>query len=131
MSAKRFHSRQVAMDSCITPWAIYPSHVYQKYTVINANILSCIIHQLNIKQYHEMTIEYLSFIHFVGRLLLDLSSFMTSSSLIQILIWIRGPSRIQFFIFLITSRIFFESWALDIQFLPSSLLLLWVEFLLV
>ena len=31
---------------------------YQQYTVINANILSCIIHQLNINKC--MTIEYLS-----------------------------------------------------------------------
>ena len=67
-----------------------------------ANILSCITHQLNInkcitKQYHEMTIEYLSFIRFVGRFLLDpsassSSSFMTSSFLIQMLRWIRGSS---------------------------------------
>ena len=69
------------MERCIAPWATYSSH---------ANILSCITHQLNIKQCHEMTIEHLSFICFVGRLLLDpsassSSSFMTSSFLIQIL----------------------------------------------
>ena len=85
------------MESCIAPWATYPSHAYQKYTVINANILSCITHQLNIikcitKQYHEMTIEYLSFIFFMGRLHLDhsaltSSSFMKSSFLIQMIRW--------------------------------------------
>ena len=58
------------------------------HTIINENILSCITHKLNIKKYHEMIIEYLSFICFVGRLLLDpsassSSSFMTSSFLIQ------------------------------------------------
>ena len=79
---------------------------HNMHTVINANILSCITHQLNTKQYHEMTIEYLYFICFVGRLLLDhsgssSSSFMKLSFLIQMIRWIRGSSRIEFFIFLI------------------------------
>ena len=72
-----------------------------------------------------MTIEYLSFIHFIGRLLLDpstssSSSFMTSSFLIQMIRWIRGSSRIEFFTFLIAWGIFFEWWELDLQLLPSS-----------
>ena len=50
-----------------------------------------------------MTIEYLSFICFVGRLHLDhfalsSSSFMKSSFLIQMIRWIRGSSRIEFHI---------------------------------
>ena len=45
-----------------------------------------------------------------------------SSFLIQMLIRIRGSSRIEFFIFLIAWGIFFESWSLDLQFLPSFLL---------
>ena len=62
-----------------------------------------------------MTIEYLSFIRFVARLLLDPStsspsSFMTSSFLIQMVRWIRGSSRVEFFIFLSARGIFFESW---------------------
>ena len=70
------------------------------------NNLSCITHQLNIikcitKKYHEMATEYLSFICFVGRLHLDhsalsYSSFM-KSSFIQMIRWIRGSSRIEFF----------------------------------
>ena len=91
---------------------------HHMHTIINANILSRITHQLNIKQYHEMTTEYLSFIHFMDRLLdpsaLSSSSFMTSSFLIQMLRWIRGSSRIEFFIFLIAWGIFFESSELDI-----------------
>ena len=74
------------------------------------------------------------FICFVGRLLLSTSSsssFITTSFLIQMLLWIRGSSIIQFFIFLITWGIFFESWELDLQFLPSYFLLLWVEIFLV
>ena len=73
-----------------------------------------------------MTIEYLSFIRFVGRLLLDhsassSSSFMKSSFLIQMIRWIRGLSRIEFFMFLIAWGIFFEIWwDLDLQMLPSS-----------
>ena len=81
-----------------------------------------------------MTIEYLSFIHFVGRLLLDSStssssSFLTSSFLIQMIRWIRGSSRIEFFIFLIAWGIFFEWWEFDLQLLPSSSfpLMSWAE----
>ncbi len=81
-----------------------------------------------------MTIEYLSFICFVGRLHLDhsalsSSSFMKSSFLIQMIRWIRGSSRIEFFIFLIAWGIFFEWWELDLQLLPSSssLLMSWAE----
>ena len=47
-----------------------------------------------------MTIEYLSFICFVGRVhhsALSSSSFMKSSFLIQMIRWIRGSSRIEFF----------------------------------
>ena len=76
-----------------------------------------------------MTIEYLSFICFMGRLHLDHSAlssspFMKSSFLIQMIRWIRGSSRIQFFIFLIAWWIFFEWWELDLHLL---LLFLWVE----
>ena len=76
-----------------------------------------------------MTIEYLSFICFMGRIHLDhsalsSSTFMKSSFLIQMIRWIRGSSRIEFFIFLITWGIFFEWWELDLQFLPSSFSLL-------
>ena len=82
-----------------------------------------------------MTIEYLSFICSVGRLLLDpsassSSSFMASSFLIQMIKWIRGSSRIEFFITLIAWGIFFEWWELDLQLLPSSFLLLGVAILL-
>ena len=104
---------------------------------INVNNLSCITHQLNTikcitKQYHEMTIKYLSFNCFVGKIHLDhctlsSSSFMKSSFLIQMIRWIRGSSRIEFFIFLIAWGIFFEWWELDLQFLPSSSSPLWVE----
>ena len=65
----------------------------------------------------------LIFICFVGRLLLlasSYSSFIKSPFLIQMIIWIRGSSRIEFFIFLIAWGIFFEWWELDLQFLPSS-----------
>ena len=49
-----------------------------------------------------MTIEYLSFVCFVGRIHLDhspssSSSFMKSSFLIQMIRWIRDSSRIEFF----------------------------------
>ena len=44
--------------------------------------------------------------------------------------WIRGSSRVEIFIFLINWGIFFESWNLYLQLLPSSFLLLWVEILL-
>ena len=72
-----------------------------------------------------MTIEYLYFICFVGRLHLDhsalsSSSFMKSSFLIQMIRWISGSSRIEFFIFLIAWGIFFEWWELDLQLLLSS-----------
>ena len=93
------------------------------------------------KQMHNKTISWndnwiLIFICFVGRLLLDpssssSSSFIIASFLIQILRWIRGSSRVEFFIFLIAWGIFFESWAVDLQLFPSSLLLLWVELHLV
>ena len=78
----------------------------------------------------------LIFICFVGRLILEpsassSSSFMTSSFLIQVLRCIRGSSRVDSFIFLISWGIFFELWELDVQFLPSSLLLLLVEIILV
>ena len=89
------------------------------------------------KQVHNKTISWndnwiLIFICFEGRLLSNssYSSFITSSFLIQMLKWIRGFSRIEPFIFLIAWGIFFESWELDIQFLPFPLLLLWVEILL-
>ena len=62
-----------------------------------------------------MTIEYLSFICFVGRIHLDHSA---SSFLIQMIRWIRGSSGIEFFIFLIAWGIFFEWWELDLQLLP-------------
>ena len=42
-----------------------------------------------------------------------------------------GSPRIESFIFLIAWGIFFESWELDLQFLPYFLLLLWVEIFLV
>ena len=100
---------------------------------INVNNLSCITHQLNTikcitKQYHEMAIEYLSFICFMGGLYLDhsylsSSSFMKSSFLIQMIRWIRGSSRIEFFIFLIAWGIFFEWWELDLLPYSSSLLI--------
>ena len=83
-----------------------------------------------------MATEYLSFICFVGRLLLDhsassSSSSMKSSFLIQMIRWIRGSSRIEFFIFLIAWGIFFEWWEVDLQFAPIFLLLfLWDELLL-
>ena len=72
-----------------------------------------------------MTIEYLAFVCFMGRLLLDhsassYSSFMKSSFLIQMIRWIRGSLRIEFFTFLIAWGIFFEWWELDLQLLPSS-----------
>ena len=71
-----------------------------------------------------MAIEYLCFVCFMGRILLDhstssSSSFMTSSFLIQMIRWIRGSSRIEFFITLIACGIFFEWWELDLQLLPS------------
>ena len=54
---------------------------------------------------------------------------MKSSFLIQMIRWIRGSSRIEFFIFLITWGIFFEWWELYLQLLPyySSLLMSWAE----
>ena len=77
----------------------------------------------------------LIFICFMDRILLEPSSsssysFMTSSFLIQILRWIRGSSSVESFIFLIAWGIFLGWWELDIQLLPFSLLLLWVELLL-
>ena len=83
------------------------------------------------KQMHNKTISWndnwiLIFICFVGRLLLEPSA---SSFIIQMLRWIRGSSRIEFFIFLIAWGIFIGSWELDLQFLPSSLFLLWIKLL--
>ena len=82
------------------------------------------------KQMHNKTISWndnwiLIFIHFVGRLLLKIfsssfSSFMTSSFLIHMLIWIRGSKIIESFIFLIAWGIFFRWWELDLQLLLSS-----------
>ena len=76
-----------------------------------------------------MTIEYLSlFVSWVDSfndpLASSSSSFVTTSFLIQMLRWIRGSSRIESFIFLIAWRIFFGSWELDLQLLPSSLSLI-------
>ena len=78
---------------------------------------------------------YLSFIRFVGRLLLDpstssSSSFIIASFLIQMLRCIRFSSRFESFVFLIACGISFRWWELDLQLLPYSLLLLWVELLL-
>ena len=91
------------------------------------------------KQMHNKTISWngnwiLIFISLVGRLLLDpstssSSSFTIASFLIQMLRWIRGFSRVESFIFLIAWGVFFQSWEIDLQLLPSSLLLLWVELL--
>ena len=129
-------------DKFLCIMQLFSQHNIYPYLInfIHATSLSCIKHPLNIikcitKQYHEMTIEYLSFIRFVGRLLLDPStsssfSFMTSSFLIQMIRWIRGSSIFEFFIFFIAWGIFFGWWELDLQLLPSSLLLLWVELLL-
>ena len=47
--------------------------------------------------------------------------FFLASFLIQMLRWIRGSSRVDFFIFLIAWGIFFGWWELDLQLLPSSL----------
>ena len=76
-----------------------------------------------------------TYLCFVGRILLEPSvsssySFRIASFLIQMLRWIRGSSRVEFFIFLIAWGIFFGLWELDLQFLPSSLLFLWIELLL-
>ena len=85
------------------------------------------------KQVHNQTISWndnwiFIFICLVGRLLEPSAS--TASFLIQILKWIRGSSWVESFIFLIAWAIFFESWELDLQLLPSSLLLLWVDIFL-
>ena len=65
----------------------------------------------------------LIFICFMGRLLLaySSSSFMTTPFLIQVLIWIRGSSRIESSVFLIAWGIFFGSWDIDLLLLPYSL----------
>ena len=112
-------------DKFLCIMQLFSQHNIHPYltTVINATSLSCITHQLNItkcitNQYHEMTTEYLYFICFMGRLHLDHSAL--SSFLIQMIRWIRGSSRIDFFIFLIAWGIFFEWWELDLQLLPSS-----------
>ena len=80
---------------------------------------------------HNKTISWndnwiLIFICFVGRLLSasSSSSFIIAPFLIQMLRWIRGSSRIESFIFLIAWGIFFESWPLDLQLLPSSISLI-------
>ena len=93
------------------------------------------------KQMHNKTISWndnciVIFICFVGRLLLEpwassSYSFIIALFLIQMLRWIRGSSRVEFFIFLIAWRIFFGWWVLDLHLLPSSFLLLLVEILLV
>ena len=92
------------------------------------------------KQMHNKTISWndnwtLIFICFEGRLLLDpsassSSSFMIALFLIQMLVWIRGSSRVESFVFLIAWGIFFGWRELDLQLLPSSLLFLWFELLL-
>ena len=64
-----------------------------------------------------MTIEYLSFICFVGRLHLDHSTL--SSFIIQMIRWIRGSSRIEFFIFLIAWGSSFNGDSLIFNLLPS------------
>ena len=79
---------------------------------------------------HNQTISWndnwtLIFVCLVGRLLLvpsasSSSSFTTASFLIQMMRWIRGSSWVESFIFLITWGIFFESWEIDLQFLPYS-----------
>ena len=74
----------------------------------------------------------LIFIFFMGILLLESSassssSFIIASFLIQMLRWIRGSSRVEFFIFLITWGIFFGWWELDLQLLPYSLLFFFPE----
>ena len=56
--------------------------------------------------------------------------FIIASFLIQMLRWIRGYSRVEFFVFLIAWGIFFGWWEIDLQLFPSSLLLLWVELLI-
>ena len=86
------------------------------------------------KQMHNKTISWndnwiLIFIFFVGRLLLDPSasssySFLITSFLIQMLIWIRGSSMDESSVFLISWGIFFGSWELDLQLLPYSLSLI-------
>ena len=89
---------------------------------------------------HNKTISWndnwiLIFICFMGRLLLEpstssSSSFIIASFLIQMLGWIRGFSRDEFFIFVIAWGIFFGRWELDLHLLPSSLLFLSAELLL-
>ena len=100
------------MESCIAPWATYPSHVC-KHSIMH-NIST------KYKQIHNKTISWnenwiLIFICFVGGLLLEpstssYSSFMIASFLIQMLRWIRGASIVYFFIFLIAWGIFFGWW---------------------
>ena len=114
LHGQNYFIKNMHNDKFLCIMQLFSQHNIHPYltTVINATGLSCMTHQLNIikcitKQYHEMTIEYLSFIRFMGRLLLDpstssSSSFMTSSFLIQMIRWIIGSSRIEFFIFLIT-----------------------------
>ena len=63
---------------------------------------------------------FVSWVDYLDHSALSSSSFMKSSFLIQMIRWIRGSSRIEFFIFLITWGIFFEWWELDLQLLPSS-----------
>ena len=62
---------------------------------------------------------------------LQLHHILHSSFLIQMIRWIRVSLRVESFVFLITWGIFFGWWELDLQLLPSSFLLLWVELLLV
>ena len=79
------------------------------------------------EQMHNQIISWndnwiLIFIRFVGRLLSasSSSSFITTPFLIQMLRWIKGSSRVESFIFLIAWGIFFESWNIYLQLLPSS-----------
>ena len=95
------------------------------------------------KQMHNKTISWndnwkLIFICFMGRLLLEpsassSSSFIIAVFLIQLIRWIRGSSRFEFFILLVAWGIFFEWWELDscsplFSYHESSLLFLCVLF---
>ena len=87
---------------------------------------------------HNKTISWndnwiLIFICFVGRLLLEpsSSSFIITSFLIQMLIWIIVSSRVESFVLiLIAWGIFFGLWELYLQLLPFSLLLFESSFFL-
>ena len=113
------------------------------YSTVSYLPITCILMHNTSTEYkkiHYKTILWndnwiLIFICFMGILLLEssassYSSFMIASFLIQMLRWIISSSRDQIFIFLIAWGIFFRWWDLDLQLLPSSLLFLWVELLL-